>query len=113
MRPSGYQDGAEVIDVGLGWTGLDEVSQRLKKRVGIVIGEEGAGIEAFFCRTPQRVGPDNGTCIVFGAVDAVGIARDGINPRMAIEGDGEGQEKLCIRTAAASRARLAWMAATS
>src|SRR5213593_2241590 len=84
----GNQDGAEVVDVGERRPGYDRVPERFEETVAVV------GIEALL--RLDTLGPGAGEAVgrevcagdLFHAVDAVGIPRDGVNARVAVQRDG-------------------------
>src|SRR6185503_6150161 len=80
-------DGAEVVHVGVGRAGLEQVAQPREKARGIVVGEEGGRIETERSRPGDSGAVDVGAGGVGGvaaaAVGAVGVAGNGGNARHA------------------------------
>src|SRR5262245_8945342 len=72
-----YEYDAEIVDVGAGGAGDDEVAQRAEIAVAVVVVEEGARLEFFPGGALRRVGREHRAGIVLGAVDAVGVAGEG------------------------------------
>src|SRR6185437_4035605 len=74
-------DGAEVVHIGEGRAGNQQVAQRAEKARGIVVGEKRGRIEAARFGAGDRVAVDDGTGGVGGAagaaVGAVGVGGDG------------------------------------
>ena len=95
------QDGAEIVDVGVGRSGDHEIAEGGKDPVGIVGGQRGSRVDTGGGRARQRIGVDDSTCIVFAAVDAVRIARQGVGAGCAAERQGQRQRVLPIWPAAA------------
>src|SRR5437764_200848 len=69
---SGYQNYLEVADVRAGRPCVDEIVQRVKKRVGIVVGQKFLGIESALARPADRGVVDDRARRIGGTVDAIG-----------------------------------------
>src|SRR5579872_566290 len=71
------KDGAEVVDISERRTGYDEVSQGGEETVTVVLRER--LVESDIARrcASERVRVDNRPRVVFGSVDAVGVAGKG------------------------------------
>ena len=59
------QDGAQIVDVGQRRAGAQQVVERREEAGGIVVGEHGGGIEAFFARAGKRGRVDEGAAFYF------------------------------------------------
>src|SRR4051812_19422451 len=79
------QNGAKVVDVGEGWSAYDQVAQRLEKTVAIIIVQHGARAQTDAVRACQAVRRPHGAGVVLRAVDAIGIAGDGVHTGERIE----------------------------
>src|ERR1700690_852664 len=66
-------DGSKIVDVGVGRPGHDEIVDAQEERIAVIVGEMRLGDETGSGGTRQRVGRDDGTGIVLGAVDPVGV----------------------------------------
>ncbi len=95
---------SEIVDVGGRRTGYDEIVQRCKYAIGIVVREAGFGVDPGCARTPQRVGCKDRSGIVFAAVDSVGICGERPNAVPAVSGNAETQQKFGIAPTAAAAA---------
>src|SRR5262249_55432919 len=95
------QDGAEVIHIGASGSGDDEIAERCKESVTVVVSESAARIDSESRAARETVGADEGSGIVLGAVDAVGIAGDGMDAGRTVERHRQGQQKLGVAAAAA------------
>src|SRR5690554_1433455 len=59
--PAGWladQDGPEVVDIGAGWPGDQQVANRLEGRIGIIVGQRRQGINAGMAQTRGRAAID-------------------------------------------------------
>ena len=72
-----------------------------EEAVAVIVGQHGLGVESLGRGAGKAVGARERTRIVLGAVDAVGVAGDGMESRLAIEGDGQRQQEFRIAPAAA------------
>ena len=72
------QHGAEVVDIGHGRAGHEQIADRAEERPRIVVGEHGLGVDPGFCRARERIGIDQRAGIVLGPVDAVSVSGEGL-----------------------------------
>src|SRR5262249_21683283 len=94
-----HQDGAEVIHIGASRPGHDEIAERCKESVTIVVGKSAPRVDSERCAACETVGAEDGAGVVLGAVDAVGIAGDGVDAGRAVQRYREGQQKLGVAAA--------------
>ncbi|CAI8846503.1 hypothetical protein EMIT0P44_290082 [Pseudomonas sp. IT-P44] len=94
------QDGAEVVDVGAGRLGDDQRVERCEIAVAIVVVEFIAGAQTEGGGAGVAVRGHDRPGIVFGAVDAIGIAGQRVDAGQAFEAVGQAQEELGIAPAA-------------
>src|SRR5262245_65336797 len=73
-------DGAEVVHVGVGWSGGEKVAQGLKERARIVVCKKRGGIEAACFGAGHRFAINQCTrgvgCRPASAIGAIGVARE-------------------------------------
>src|SRR5439155_4639574 len=94
------QYGPEVINIRTRRPRDDEIAERRKEAIGIIVGEKGLCIEAFGACTCQSVWHDQSTGIVFRAIDPVRISRNRGYIGLAVECDGEPEREFAIAPAA-------------
>src|SRR5262252_664862 len=97
--------GAEIVDIGIGWSRLKQIAQAFEESGGVVFGKKRGGIEAKFLGAGERrVVNESAGWIVWiagAAIGTVGVAGDCRNPGGAMELLGERESIFLIRTAAA------------
>ena len=95
------ENGPEVVDVGQGRAGYDLIAERLEESVPIVVGETLLGVDAQRLGARKRVWADDCASDLFGAVDAVGIAGNGVDALEVIQFNRQRQEEFDVAAAAA------------
>ena len=83
--PSGNQDDAVVVDVGAGRPGDDEITGGFEETIGVVMIQQRDCVYVFARCACQRIRRQQRPCVVFGAVDAVGIAGQRVHVGCAIQ----------------------------
>src|SRR6266852_6063366 len=94
--PRRDENGAKIVDVGEGRAGDEEIAERAEEAIAFVVGKQLFGTEAAFRRPRKRVRSDDGSRIVLGTVDAVGIGSERINTSLSVERYGEGEEEFGV-----------------
>src|SRR5262249_58405288 len=97
-------DWAKVVDVGECRSSDDEVVERRKETVAVVVDQPRFGRGLALGGATQRVGPQYRAGIVLGAVNSVGIASDGVNAGMCLQRHRKRQQELGVAAAAPSSA---------
>src|SRR6516162_4716257 len=95
------QDSAEIVHIGQGRTGHDEMAERGEKSVSVIIYERRLCRDAAGSSTCQAVRVKNCPGIVFGTIYAIGVACEGRNTLSAIERYRKSEQKLDIAAAPA------------
>ena len=95
------ENGAKIVDVGVGRTGDHLVAQLFEQTMGIVVLEHRHRIK------PKTAGPrqagwiDHSAGNLLHAVNAIGIGSDGVHAAVTAQGDSKRQQELDIAAAAA------------
>lgn len=91
--PLSDQNGSDVVDVGAGRTGTNQIADPGKETIAVVRGKEGPGIK--ICRAGPRKGlrRDERAGGIFGSVDTVAVACKRENARLASHIDGEAEHR--------------------
>ena len=97
-----HQDCAEVVDVGAGRPGDHQIAQGREKPVAIVVGKPCLGVEAQGFGPGQAVRGKQRAGVVFGPIDSVGVAGDGMDLGLTAERYGQGQQELDIASRSCS-----------
>ena len=88
-RIARHEDRAEVVDVGERRPGDHRVAERREEAMAVVVRRGVARADALRPRARQRVGRDDRAGDFLRAVDAVGVAGDRVDARLAVERDRE------------------------
>src|SRR3546814_11588506 len=102
------ENSAEIVNVRACRSGDDQVAERLEKAVSVVVGQQRYRVQPQRARTVDRLRSDQRPGIVLAAVDAVGVACDGMDARVAVQRDGEAQQEFGVTAAATEIGRGAW-----
>ena len=95
------QNCAKVVYIRQGRTANHQIIQGIKQGISIVVGQQGARVQAGGGGAGQGIGHDDGTGIVFRAVNAVGVAGNGANAGTAAKRQGQTSQVFEIASAAA------------
>src|SRR6516162_4517436 len=95
------QDGSEIIDIGQGGTGHDEITERGKKSISVILGECVRCQDAVRSCTRQTIRKDHGPGVFFRSIDTIGVAGEGSDAVGAVERQCEGEQELDIAPASA------------
>src|SRR5579883_666969 len=87
------QDCAEIIHIGAGRSGDDEIPELFEELVGIVVIKHLLRMEIQRSRAVERGRIDQRACIVLCPVDPVGVAGDRVYSRGSIEGQSQGERE--------------------
>src|SRR5260370_20042877 len=97
---SGDQNRSDVIDVGAGRPGANEVAGSGKETVAVMRDEMGSRVKIGGASPRKGVWRDKCSSRVFGSVDAITIGRKRENAGLAGHGDGESEQEFGIAPAA-------------
>src|SRR5580692_12891273 len=86
------QDGPKIIDVRQRRAGNHGVIQRAEETMRVVVAEHVHRLEPQGSRSLERIGAQVRAGDFFLSVDAVGVARQGVNARVSFERNGKGQQ---------------------
>lgn len=93
------KDRAEIVHIGSCRPGDDQIAQGGKKFVAVIIGETGLRIDPSRRRAGQAVWVKQGPGIVLGPIDSIRVGGERMDTRLAVERNGEGEEKFRITPA--------------
>jgi len=95
------QNGSEIVDVGQGRAGHDEIAERGEEPVSVIITQRSLCRDAAGDSTCQSVRIDDRPGIVFGSIYTIGVACERRNTVDAVQRYRESQQKLDITSAPA------------
>ena len=106
---SGYQDRAEVVDVGQRRTGDDQIAEHGEEPVAVVVGKRRLGVRDRARRRARANPASERAGVVLGAVDAVGVAGERVDTATCRRArpPARAGTRRCVRRAPC-RARSPW-----
>src|SRR5690606_33772134 len=88
------EDGPEIVDIGAGRAGHEEIAERVEGGPAVVAAEEFGGILALVGEARDGGPVGEGAGVVLRTVDPVRVGGKRKETRQAIDAAGEGQEEL-------------------
>ena len=96
------QDRTEIVDIGAGGAGGEEIAHCIEGAPCVVAGKAGGRVEARVAEALGGRAIGEGACIVLGAVDPVRIGRQRGDAGLAIEAESEGPQEFGVASAAST-----------